>query len=283
VPTVAERTRFVVTFAAAPGNDGLRALRSLLKAAGRRHDLRCIDVREENPNQHDHPHGVRPPRRAGFPEAAGSTSMSLGQRKSSNFMPVLKYDARAGTFYLQDRVLGPNGYVTEQRDVTDAFTAIFDLEQVERGWIHYPKGAPPDLHMVRAGEDPGEAPSKDHKEGIRLTVKMVPELGGSVRELQSTSLAMWTAIEALHNAWESQAAAHPNQVPVVKMVDVVQTETPNGSTFTPTLEICDWVPRPVDLPLVPAGLRKSAKPVKPAKPAQARGRDSSNMDDEIPF
>jgi hypothetical protein len=297
---MSERARFVVTFTAAPGVDGVRALRALLKAAGRRFGLTATDAREQpaiSPHaatqfagalgrlshdvrarlRHEHPPGVCPPRRAGSDQAAGATPMSLGKRKSSDFMPIAKYDARAGTIFLQDRVLGPNGYETEQRDVTEGFRAIFDLEQVERGWIYYPKGAPPNLIMVPAGEDPGEAPSKDHKEGIRLTLKMLSVAGDSVRELQSTSLAMWAAVDALHTAWANQAADHPNEVPIVELTDVIETKTPNGSSFTPVFEIDGWVPRPIDMPKVPPGLRK------PAKPTQASRKTRDDLDSKIPF
>jgi hypothetical protein len=283
---VSEGERFTVVFRTMPGVDGVHAMRALLKIARRCLGLIAVDAREQNasaptihpiaaalgqlrrdvrdrlPDTRQHPSVVRPPRRAGSDLAAWTTPMSLGKRKSSDFMPIAKYDARSGVFFLQDRVLGPNGYETEQRDVTDGFRAIFDLEQAERGWIKYPKGGPPDLVMVPAGEDPGEAPSKDHKEGIRLTLKMLSVDDGGVRELQSTSLAMWTAIESLHNAWTRQAADHPGEVPTAKLTDVIETKTANGSSFTPILEIDGWVARPIDMPLVPRGLRKSAKPAR---------------------
>src|SRR5262249_36332406 len=59
--------------------------------------------------------------------------------------------------------------------------------------------SPPEMKMVHAGEDPGDPPSDKHKEGVRLIVKMDESLGGEVRELLSTSWAMWTAIDALHD------------------------------------------------------------------------------------
>jgi hypothetical protein len=39
--------RFVVTFAAAPGTDGVRSLRLMLKSAKRRFGLVAVDAREE--------------------------------------------------------------------------------------------------------------------------------------------------------------------------------------------------------------------------------------------
>jgi hypothetical protein len=43
---VNERSRFVVTFMPAPGTDGVRALRWLLKRARRQYGLIAIDARE---------------------------------------------------------------------------------------------------------------------------------------------------------------------------------------------------------------------------------------------
>jgi hypothetical protein len=69
--------------------------------------------------------------------------MGLGKRKDSGtFLPLCKYDARAGRFYLQDRVQAANGeWETTQRDVTDTFRAVFDLRNMQTGWLRFPKGA----------------------------------------------------------------------------------------------------------------------------------------------
>ena len=69
--------------------------------------------------------------------------MSLGKRKGSDFMPILKFDARVGTFFLQDRVNRDGIWKNEQTDVTNQLSGIFDLETVERGWINFPKAPRP--------------------------------------------------------------------------------------------------------------------------------------------
>jgi hypothetical protein len=112
-----------------------RRLAQTLKTALRRDQLRAIDIRE---------HGARPPHRAGSDLAAGATQMSLGKRKGSDFMPVFKYDAKAGSFYKQDRVLTQDGWGNEQTNVGDDLRAgrvIFDFDTTEVGWLNFPKGA----------------------------------------------------------------------------------------------------------------------------------------------
>ncbi len=104
--------------------------------------------------------------------------MALGKRKSSDFMPTFKYDARIGTVYLQDRVLSNGSWQPEQKDVTDILRtqgAIFDIAGGLQGWIRFVKGAAPDMLLVPFGSDAGEAPSPDHKEGVRLVVKHFPK------------------------------------------------------------------------------------------------------------
>jgi hypothetical protein len=45
----ADQQHFVVTFVAAPGTDGIRSLRALLKRSLRAYGLRCVDAREQAP------------------------------------------------------------------------------------------------------------------------------------------------------------------------------------------------------------------------------------------
>jgi hypothetical protein len=85
--------------------------------------------------------------------------MALGKRRDGgnggNFLPIIKFDGNVGTFCLQDRVHSDGGWQTEQRDVTGEFQAIFDLENLQRGWIRFQSGAAPDVKLVRLGEDSG--------------------------------------------------------------------------------------------------------------------------------
>jgi len=219
--------------------------------------------------------------------------MALGKRKGSDFTPIIKYDARHGLVYLVDRVRAPTGvWEAQQRDITKDFRAIFDLEKLERGWIYYPSGAPPELTMVPAGQDPGEQPSPDHKEGIRFYLKLPAELGGDVRELQSTALAMWDAIDALHTAYLNQVTDHPDELPIVKLVEVIKVPTGKGQSFTPVFEIIGWAKRPFDLPKSRKKTNGTRKPAKQARAADddfgandlgSDSRVSSDLDDTIPF
>ena len=200
--------------------------------------------------------------------------MSLGKRKSGNdFLPPLKYDARVGQMVLQDRVFVDGRWEPEQRVIaTDKFRAVFDLENLQRGWIKFPKGAAPETVLVPAGVDPGDPPSDDHKEGLRIVVKMDDALGGDVRELMSTAVALWNATDDLHDKYLTGVADHPGELPVVTLTGTREMKTQSGTSFVPIFAIADWVPRPAELPAtgIPTGqpmkASTAAKPAAPSRP-----------------
>ena len=236
--------------------------------------------------------------------------MALGKRRDGgNFLPIIKFDARVGTFYLQDRVHTDGSWQTEQRDVTGEFQAVFDLGNLQRGWIRFPKGAKPDVTLVPADEDPGDPPSNDHKEGVRVILKMADDLGGDVRELMSTARGLWNAVDTLHDRYLAAIASHPGQLPVVTLDNVREVKTGAGTTFVPVFNIVDWVSRPPELtgdlqarnkaqgelPLAAKAAPAAPTPAAPPKPTVGTVRPvrrapaaqpvsvADNMDDEIPF
>ena len=212
--------------------------------------------------------------------------MGLGKRKTGgDYLPVWKWDARVGKAHLQDRVYSGGRWETKQRNVDrDKFRGIFNMENLQRGWINFPSGAPPEMKMVRAGEDPGDRPSDKHKEGVRLVVKMDESLGGEVRELLSTAWAVWAAIDALHDDYTAGVVSHPGHLPAVDIVDVREERTAAGTSYGPVFKIVGWVPRPPELPLAGTPIAQRAKA------AQAKAGDGftrpqvhDEYEDEIPF
>ena len=170
--------------------------------------------------------------------------MALGKRKDGgDFLPIVKFDGRIGKFYLQDRVFVDGEWKTEQIDITEVFEAIFDLEKLERGWIKFPKGAAPEVILVPAGDDPGDAPGDDFKEGLRVVLRMAERLGGDKREMLSTARGLWNAIDALHDEYLAQVEQHRGQLPVVKVAYVKEKTNAAGVTYVPIFRIDHWVPR----------------------------------------
>jgi hypothetical protein len=288
------RPIFILRIEGRPGAAGIHGLRFLLKRLLRQYGFVCLDIREEpDPTHFKRPQaGARRRRvRAGNPISDGGRmkgSTMLGKRKTGtggNFLPVIKYDARAGVIYTQDRVFNGDTWQTEQHDVTDGLEAIFDLANIQTGWLRFPKGAAPEMVLKPIGEDIGPRPGEDYKEGLRVIVK-IPDDDAGPRELISNALALWQGIDELHNAYLAELEANPGRVPLVTLADVNQVNNPSGISYEPVFKIVDWVARPADLPIrgiaVAAPAPAPASAPAPAKP-QKRGNTRADMDDEIPF
>ena len=99
--------------------------------------------------------------------------MALGLNTNTNaeIVPHIRYDARAGRLFRNDREQKPDGkWESRSTDITSpAPIMLMDLAQIEVGWISFTGGAP-DFHMVRFGEPLPQQPSKDHRQGFRIRV-----------------------------------------------------------------------------------------------------------------
>jgi len=205
--------------------------------------------------------------------------MALGIRTESaplDLIPIVKYDARAGRIARVDRSNDGSGWATSNEDITANFKAVFDLENVEIGWMNFASGGAPDFRMVALGNDPGGRPSDGHKEGFRIMMKLSKECGGDVRELCSTAKAVIGAFDELHDAYLKEADANPGKLPVIAMTGAraIQTNAPNGSkttNYAPVFKIEAWVPRPADLVFKPKSPAKTAAPSAAAKTSPATG------------
>lgn len=186
--------------------------------------------------------------------------MPLGfKRSSGDFLPIVKYDARAGRFFRRDRIDNDNNEV----DITSIFKAVFDMANIEVGYMLFMPNQAPEFHMVRAGEPyPQEPQDGDWKQGFRIVVKLAASCAGSipdvaVREFCSTANVVKESLEALHVAYFEGLATNPDKLPVVVLKDVVAV-TSKGKTKTtnygPVFAIEAWVTRPADLVAEPRGM-----------------------------
>jgi hypothetical protein len=212
--------------------------------------------------------------------AAGrrTDAMAIGKRRTGGeTTPLLKFDARVGRFYVQDRVLEGGSWQTVQADVSDGFRAIFDLPNLQQGWVAFPKGEPPSAVLFPAGAEIGDPPSDDHKQGLRVLAVLEGET--AARELTSTAIALWAGMDALHDAYLAAAPDHPNELPVVELAGVHEVKNKGGGvSHQPTFRIVGWTTRPPGMPAT-AAPRSQAQPKVKAKAKPKRG----DMDDEIPF
>jgi hypothetical protein len=193
----------------------------------------------------------------------GKLKMALGLNLSNStggkdFLPIIKYDARAGRIFRMDREDG----VLTPTDITHNFKAVFDFENVEVGYLLFAAGSPPDFCMVPFGSPLPAQPTKDHKQGVRICVKLGGEIGGDIRELAANSGVFKDGMEVLHDDYLSGLKQNPGKLPVVRLAKTIPIESKGqgmkSTNYRPVFEILSWVSRPKDLVASP---RASAEPV----------------------
>ena len=198
-----------------------------------------------------------------------STEASTG---GGDFLPIVKFDARAGLFFRVDRVDTGSGFENHPTDITTdehgtfMFRAVFDLENLETGWIDFTPGSPPSFILVRMADlDSGVVAFPDkpaqgkHKPGIRFMIKLSKDIADSrpIREMASTAKAFVNGISDLYKAYEAGRQAHPGELPVVELGGkAIPVKTGSGdkasTNYQPRLKIVRWAPRG-DLKPVPRG------------------------------
>jgi hypothetical protein len=170
-------------------------------------------------------------------------AIGTGEGGGGDFLPIVKFDARSGRISKVDRMMGSDPVVTELK----AFKAIFDLENIEVGWMLFSAGSAPDLRLVRLGDPWPDQPSPDHKRGARIVLKLSQADGGDVREMCGNSASFLRGIDALHNAYEAGAKANPGKLPVVALKDTVAVvskgKTMSSTNYEPVFEIVGWKER----------------------------------------
>lgn len=166
-----------------------------------------------------------------------------------DFMPVCKYDARAGRIFRVDRISGIDGFSNAPVDITAEFKAIFDFENVEVGWIHFVAGSAPSFALGRMGDALPPRPSELHKNGVRFIIKLAKNCGGEkpIREMASTAKAFLNGIEAVYRAYELDRAANAGKLPVIALEKTLAVKTGSGQTastnYQPVFKIVSWAPR----------------------------------------
>ena len=201
-----------------------------------------------------------------------------------DIVPVVKYNAKAGRWTRVDREDGTNNEV----DITRNFKAVFDFENVQVGSISFATGKAPDFCVVKHGERIPQPPTSEHKDGIRILVKLHNDCGGDVRELASVAKAFLRGIDALHNDYLAGSKSNPGKLPVVVMSDTVPivSEGAKGKStnYVPKFEITSWANRPVDLtdmPRVSAAAQGNTRNETPPSTGSTKVAPPSSSDDDF--
>jgi hypothetical protein len=187
--------------------------------------------------------------------------MALGFTKSTNdgndFLPVFKFNAVSGDAVIVGSNKNAAGeYEKYENEVKFPVKLIFDMENIEVGWMHFALTGP-SFAMAKLGQPLPERPSKEHKQGFRLKL-FNKSLGVSIFSNSSRTIA--EVMDSLHDAYVASAAKNAGKVPVVEIKGTkkiaVKTKEGSKNYKQPDWSIVSWVDRPEEL------LDKQPEPVK---------------------
>jgi hypothetical protein len=202
-----------------------------------------------------------------------------------DFLPIIKYDARAGIFTRIDREDRGNGFESVPTVIeNEHFKAQFDLANAETGWIDFATGTIPSFVLVRmssltSGGVMPVQPTERHKNGIRVMIKLASDIADGtprIREFAGNSIALMLAFAGLFEQYDAGLSANPGMLPVV-VLDGRPIPVKSGSgqktstNYHPRFKIVSWAPRGDLAPRPdshPAGNGHAAPQVAPATGAR---------------
>lgn len=166
-------------------------------------------------------------------------NLSVGD---GDFVPYLKYNAKAGRFYVK-----PEG-ATEEIEISGPVLA-FDMANIRTGWLYYAEGSGPEKvwdpsPTQMAPRPPGPKKFKRGFEVMVLGNTILP--GGKkmgLREFSSTAGNVIASILRMHATYEDGLRANPGKVPVFKCSGVKPITGAYGVNYEPQFDLVKWVDR----------------------------------------
>lgn len=160
-----------------------------------------------------------------------------------DFTPYLKYNAKAGRFYVK-----PEG-ATEEIEIMNPMLA-FDMANIKTGWLYYAEGAGPEKvwdpsPTQMAARPPG--PQK-WKRGFEVMVFANVAIPGTnkplgLREFSSTAANVIGAMLRMYAEYESGAPAQRGKVPLFACAGVKPVNGAYGVNYEPLFNLSGWVDR----------------------------------------
>jgi hypothetical protein len=183
-----------------------------------------------------------------------STEASTG---GGDFLPVVKYDSRAGRLFRIDRENDGTGWAKSEADITRSFKAVVDCANLETGYIEFLPAAAPVMSLVTIGNPLPPKPTPDARHGVRAMLKLSSECAGDkprIREIAGNAKVFLQGFEALYLDYQAGKAANPDKLPIVELADTVPVKSGSGdktsTNYKPVFKIVGWAARG-DLVFVP--------------------------------
>lgn len=173
--------------------------------------------------------------------------LDIGNQSSGDFTPWIKYNAKAGRWYIK----GENGDV----EVSNP-EFVADFANIKTGWFYYAAGQAPervlDPSLSQRAPKPdrtfvdNQGKTKDcFKRGFVLNC-FAKSLGGVV-ELSSTADAISQVIGQLYSSISENEEFKAGKVPVLKVTGANPVTGKHGTNYAPAMTVSKYIDRPADL------------------------------------
>jgi len=218
-----------------------------------------------------------------------------------DFLPLLTFNAKSGRFSLVEKVEGRNGTFEKEEQELETSQVVFvaDFSTARKGWLLFRKGGAP-VKVVNGIEDPmppepeGDFGTDDKGNPIRPRggfILHVVTADHKLREFASNATACVNGMGAIMDQYLDEAAAHPGQIPMVRLVKVAKVG--RNQNYQPTMEIVKWVDRKPDEWGAGPAITYRPRPAASARPSMASqmnggggngaGNGADLAGDRIPF
>jgi len=184
-------------------------------------------------------------------------SYSSSETASSDFLPLVSYNAKAGRLKFSQRVEVNGRWEKQEEDVSfQQPVFIADMANIQVGWLFFKAGMAPVRSLVRIGQPLPPMPEGDFgvdergnaakpKQGFAMRVL---DANRTVRDFSSNAAAVLSAIDALHTEYERRPGDAQDMLPVIQFAGATELKGKHGSNYSPNFQIVKWVPRPAELP-----------------------------------
>lgn len=159
-----------------------------------------------------------------------------------DFTPYIKYNAKAGRFYVR-----PQG-APEDIEINNP-RLIFDFANIRTGWLYYAEGTGPEKIWDPSPSQAAARPTgpKKFKRGFEVMVfggDNIPGIGKlGLREFSSTAANVIASILKMYAIYETGAKTNPGKVPFFKCVKVIPIQGAYGTNYEPDFALVNWVDR----------------------------------------
>lgn len=164
------------------------------------------------------------------------------QASDGDFMPFIKYNAKAGRWYIRED--GKDG----DQEVVNPVLA-FDMGGIKTGWLFYTEGVGPEKVWDPSPSVAAQKPAgpRAFKRGFEVVVYGDPRSNAGrnigVREFSSTAGSMISPVLEMYAEYEKGAAVNAGKVPVFACTGVKPITGKHGTNYSPIFKLVRWEPR----------------------------------------